>query len=99
MPKVTLARNIKIRNHPDLRIINIHDRKLRNIALRSQLRVVERPHRFIDRAVGERLGVGIEVCDEGDEPVFHVGGDGGVLDICSGQVLTFISYLLRNEVA
>ena len=91
MPKVTLARRIKIRNHPNLSVIDIHDRKLRNIALRSQLRIVKRPHGFIERSVREGLGVGIEVCHEGDEPVFHVGCDGGVVDICEGLEVSFDS--------
>ena len=82
MPKVALVRHVKIRNHPNLSIIDIHNRKLRNIALRSQLRIIERPDGFVNRDVGERLGVGIEVCHERDEPVFHVRCDGGVIHIC-----------------
>jgi len=94
MPKVTLVRNIKIRNHPNLSVIDIHDRKLRNIALRPQLRIVKRPHGFVERGVRERLGVGIEVCHEGDEPVFHVGCDGGVVHVCEVLEVSFDGKML-----
>lgn len=86
MPKVALARHIEIRDHPDLGIIDIHDRKLRNITLRSQLRVVKRPHGFVERCVRKGLDVGIEICYERNEPVFHVGCDGGVVDIYDLEV-------------
>jgi hypothetical protein len=35
MPKVALSRHIKVRNYADLSIIDIHDRKFRNIAFSS----------------------------------------------------------------
>jgi len=94
MPKVTLARRIKIRNHANLSIIDIHDRELRNIVLRSQLRIVKRPDGFVERGVRERLGVGIEVCHEGDEPVFHVGCDGGVVHVCEVLEVSFDGKML-----
>lgn len=81
MPEVTLARHVEIRNHANLSVINIHNRKLRNLSLRPQPRIVKRPDRFVDRAVGEGIGVWVEIRHERDEPVFHVGCDGGVVDI------------------
>jgi hypothetical protein len=81
MPKVALARHINVRNHSDLRVIDIHDRKLRHVAFRPQLGIIKRPNRFVNRAIGKRLGVRVKVGHEGDEPVFHVRCNGGVVDI------------------
>jgi hypothetical protein len=82
MEEITLRRNIQIRNHADLRIINIHNRKLRRVTpVSPQARVIDRPVRFVLESV-VRIGVGIHVGDERDEPVLHVLGDGGVVDPC-----------------
>jgi hypothetical protein len=83
MEEITLARNIQIRNNANLRIIDIHDRKLRHATFSPQTRIVNRPVRFVSQIV-VCVGIGVEVGDEGDEPVFHVGGDCDVVCICGG---------------
>jgi len=79
MEEIALRRHIQIRNHADLRVINIHDRKLRHTPIRPQARVIHRPMRLIIESVVS-VGVGVHVGDERDEPVFHVLGYGGVVD-------------------
>lgn len=78
MEKVTLRRNIQIRNNANLRVINIHDRKLRRAAISAKKRVVDRPVRFVSEVV-VGVGIGVEIGDERDDPVFHVLGDGDVV--------------------
>jgi hypothetical protein len=82
MEEIALRRHIQIRNHADLRVINIHNSKLGRAApISPQTRVINRPVRLVLESV-VRVGVGIHVGDEGDEPILHVLGDGGVVDAC-----------------
>lgn len=80
MEKITLRRNVQIRNRSDLRIIDIHDSKLRRRTITPQARVIRRPYGFASNVV-VRVGIGVEVGDEGDEPVFHVLCYGDVVDV------------------
>lgn len=84
MEEVAPRRNVQIRNHADLRVIDIHDRKLRYTSTSSQSRVIDRPLGLVVEAV-VRVGVGVHVGDEGDEPVLHVLCDGGVVDAYWGK--------------
>lgn len=87
MEEITPRRDIQIANRADLCVIHIHDGKFRGIAtIHPQARVVERPDGLV-REVGVGIGVGVLRHDEGDDPVFHVGGDGGVVDGCGGRQL------------
>jgi hypothetical protein len=86
MEEIALRRNIQIGDHADLSIINIHNSKLRRAPISSQSRVIDRPEGFVIEAV-IRVGVGVHVGDERDEPVFHVLGDGSVVDACEREVL------------
>lgn len=85
MEEITPSRNIQIANRADLRVIHIHDCKLRGIAtVDAQARVVKRPDGLVCD-VGVGIGVGVLRDHEGDDPVFHVGGYGGVIDGCGGR--------------
>jgi hypothetical protein len=82
MKEITLRRHIQIRNHANLCVIHIHDRKLRCYGpFSTKLRVVHRPVRFVGD-VEVSVCVRVHVGDEGEEPVFHVRGDGGVVCVC-----------------
>jgi hypothetical protein len=81
MEEIALSRHIQIRNHADLRVINIHDSELRHTPIRPQARVIHRPMRLIIESV-ITVGVGVHIRDERDEPVLHVLCDGGVVDAC-----------------
>ena len=80
MEEIALRRNIQVRNHADLRVIDIHNRKLGRASISPQSRVINRPVRLIEAII--RVGVGVHIRDERDEPVLHVLGDGGVVDAC-----------------
>ena len=91
MEEITLRRNIQVRNHADLRVIDIHNRKLRRTCpISPQPWVINRPVRLIEAVI--RIGVWVHIRDERDEPVLHVLGDGGVIDACevfiSSDILT-----------
>lgn len=81
MEKVTLRRDIQIRNDSNLRVIDIHDRKLRRAAIRAEKRVVLWPVRLVGEVV-VGVGVRVEIGNERDDPVFHVLGDGDVVCAC-----------------
>jgi hypothetical protein len=85
MEKVTLRTNIQIRYDANLRVINIHDRKLRRCPISPDSRIINRPERLRRSKIGVRISIGVEVGDERDEPVFHVFGDGDVVRVC-GEV-------------
>jgi hypothetical protein len=82
MEEVALRRHIQVRNHTYLRVIDIHNRKLGHTTTSPQARVVDRPNGLSVTEAVVRVGVGVHVGDEGDEPVFHVLGDGSVVDVC-----------------
>lgn len=80
MKEITPGGNIQVANRADLRVIHIHDCEFRRIAtVDAQARVVKRPDGLVCD-VGVGIGVGVLRDHEGDDPVFHVGGDGGVAD-------------------
>jgi hypothetical protein len=84
MEEITLRTDIQIRNNANLRVINIHHRKLGHTPISPDTRIINRPERLRRRKIGVRISVGVEVGDERDEPVFHVFGDGGVICVCKG---------------
>lgn len=86
--EIALRRHIQIRNHANLRVINIHNRKLRRrTPIDTQTRVISRPERFVGD-IEVRIRIGVQVGDEGEEPVFHVRGDGGVVSFCFRWVVS-----------
>jgi hypothetical protein len=82
MEEITLRTNIQIRDNANLRIINIHHRKLGHTPISPQLRIINRPKRLRRSKVGIGISIRVEVGDERYEPVFHVFGDGGVVYVC-----------------
>lgn len=80
MEEITLRRNIQIRDGADLRVVHVHDSELWRAFFTTQSWVVRRP-RWLVRKTIVGVGVRVEVGDEGDEPIFHVFGDGGVIDV------------------
>jgi hypothetical protein len=82
MKEITLRTDIQIRYYPNLRVINIHHRKLRHTPISSDAGIIDRPERLRRSKIGVRISIGVEVGDERDEPVFHVFGDGDVVRVC-----------------
>ena len=92
MEEIALRRNIQVRNHADLRVIDIHNRKLRRTCpIGPQPWVINRPVRLIEAII--RVGVGVRIRNERDEPVLHVLGDGGVVDACEVLSLAVESHI------